>query len=403
MAAQPNPPLVYMSLLTAQKQFQFLKTLKRLRFSGQLVLAGSTGQQWIVYFYLGEIIYATGGTHPVRRWQRNLIAHSPQIPAQSSAWQSDLIGIDSGSLTISWEYRLLCLWVGQQKMTRFQAAKIVTSVSAEVLFDAAQAMRVTARIKPNSSLSQPSILIGVEETIAEVQTLWQAWQKAKLLEYSPNHAPVIEQPQSLQKYSSEPVYQTLTKILNGQNTLRDVAVQMHRDIVEITRSLLPYIRLEWVKLTSIADLPAPISTAPEKPSATKASAEHTEALVACVDDSIWVCQTMKKLITAAGYRFVSVNNALRAPAVLLARKPDLIFLDIVMPNANGYEICEQLRKLSLFRDTPIVFLTWKDGEAARLRAKLVGASDFLNKPLDAQKLLSVIRKHLYSDVVIPSE
>jgi chemotaxis family two-component system response regulator PixG len=79
---------------------------------------------------------------------------------------------------------------------------------------------------------------------------------------------------------------------------------------------------------------------------------------------------------------------------MLARKPDVIFLDLVMPNTNGYEICAQLRKLSFFRNTPILILTGNDGIVDRVRAKLVGASDFLNKPVDAGIVLSVIRKHL---------
>ena len=80
--------------------------------------------------------------------------------------------------------------------------------------------------------------------------------------------------------------------------------------------------------------------------------------------------------------------------ILLTRKPDFIFLDLVMPNANGYEICTQLRKLSSFRDTPIVILTGNDGFANRLRSNFAGASDFVSKPFNAEIVLSVIGKHL---------
>ncbi|HEY9599300.1 MAG TPA: response regulator, partial [Cyanophyceae cyanobacterium] len=100
------------------------------------------------------------------------------------------------------------------------------------------------------------------------------------------------------------------------------------------------------------------------------------------------------LLTAAGYRFVGVQDGLRAIATILVRKPDAIFLDLVMPNTNGYEICGQLRKLPSFKNTPILILTGNDGIVDRVRAKLVGASDFLNKPVDAGVVLSVLRKHL---------
>ncbi|MFM7577394.1 MAG: response regulator, partial [Microcystaceae cyanobacterium] len=67
---------------------------------------------------------------------------------------------------------------------------------------------------------------------------------------------------------------------------------------------------------------------------------------------------------------------------------------LVMPNANGYEICTQLRKLSLFKNTPIVILTGNDGIVDRVRAKMVGATDFLGKPVNSETVLQTIRKYL---------
>jgi chemotaxis family two-component system response regulator PixG len=107
---------------------------------------------------------------------------------------------------------------------------------------------------------------------------------------------------------------------------------------------------------------------------------------------------MEKILTSAKFRFIAIQNPLRAITTLLARKPDLVFLDLVMPDTNGYEICAQLRKTSLFRDTPIIILTGNDGVIDRVRAKVVGSSDFLAKPVNAETVLSVVYKHLkYSD------
>lgn len=120
----------------------------------------------------------------------------------------------------------------------------------------------------------------------------------------------------------------------------------------------------------------------------------TGPLIACVDDSPLMCQTLEKILVSANYQFVAINDPLRAIAILLARKPALIFLDLVMPNANGYEICGQLRKLSLFRQTPIVILTGNDGIVDRVRAKMVGSTDFLGKPVNPDTVLTTIRKYL---------
>lgn len=397
IAVKDTPPLLPLNMFTALKPIQFLEKLKRLQFSGQLVLTAPKGEQWSFYLYLGSIMYATGGIHPVRRWRRNLVAYCPQMPPQISEWQRELGGLNTAAFNTCWEYELLCLWLREQKITREQADRMVRAVITEVLFDVAQAMQVTSQITEDSSLSASLISIDVQEAIAEAHRLWQIWRNAMVADYSLNSAPIIKQPEKLRERTTLPVYQNLSKVLNGQYTLRDLALLMKRDVMEVTRSLQLYIQLGLVELISIPDLPAPVNT----PVAKKPTAIATPAgpLVACVDDSPLVCQTMEALLVAAGYQFVGVNDALRAFSILLTRKPDLVFLDLVMPNTNGYEICSKLRKLPSFQKTPIVILTGNDGIVDRVRAKLVGASDFLSKPVDAETVLGVIRKHLKQEAI----
>lgn len=399
MAVKDTPPFASLNLFTASKQIQFLKTLKQLEFSGQLVFTDAKEEQWTLYLYLGSLTYATGGTHPIRRWQRNLTAYCPQILGNSSAIHLNLSRFNTVTFTTDWQYQLLCLWVAQQKITHEQAQQVIYSIVTEVLLDVAQAMRVVHQINqdPNNSLSSPLVLIDVQDAIVKVQSLWQSWQDAQLAKYSPNNSPVIKQPEELRKRTSIQLYQTLSHILNGQYTLYDLAIKMQRDVVQVSSSLLPYINLAMVDLITIPDLPNPIDTPVHKTPIT--SADSTKKLVVCVDDSPLVCQTMESLLTAAGYRFVGVNDALRAFGVLLSHQPDVIFLDLVMPNANGYELCSKLRKLPAFHNTPILILTGNDGIVDRVRAKLVGASDFLSKPIDAGTVLSMIRKHLEQGVI----
>ena len=398
MAAKQTPPLVSTSEFATLKQIRFLRSLQRLRLSGQLLFAPPHKQPWSLHLHLGSIIYATGGTHPVRRWYRNLAAYCPKIPTYSAALQRDLVNIDFKNC---WEYQLLELWVKQQRITREQAAKMIRAVIGEVLFDLAQATTVTNQIQREQSLSTKLVLIEIEGAIADVQPLWQAWQDAHLSEYSPNLSPVIKHPDELRRRASPEVYHALNTLLDGQYTLRDLALRQQWNVVELTRSLLPYLRLGSVELTTIPDLPvpSPMRVSGSGTLSTTTTTDSNKPLVACVDDSLWVIRTMEKVIAAAGYRFIGVDNALRAIPMLLGKKPDLIFLDLVMPNVNGYEICTQLRKLSCFRTTPIVILTGKDGTSDRIQAKLVGASDFLSKPLDARKLLSVLHKHLKQGVI----
>ena len=359
--------------------------LKQERFSGKLLIKAPLGHEWVFYLFLGRILYATGGMQPVRRWRRNLTLNCPSIDIQQ-------LKLSPTAASISWEYQLLYSGVEQQQISREQVAKIISAIAAEVLFDVIQAGEVTIDVK-QENLSVPQlVLLDPEQVLAEVQQVWQNWQKANIIHLFPNRAPVIKHPEKLQQQVSPAVYQNLAKLLDGQRSLRDLAVVMKRNAPEVISSLLPYIQSGLVELIEIPDLAAPV--APATPATPPPPAAARAPLVACVDDSPLVCQSLEKILMTAGYRFLAVQDSLRAIATLLTRKPDLIFLDLVMPNTNGYEICGQLRKVSSFRNTPIIILTGNDGIIDRVRAKMVGASDFLSKPINAETVLEVARQHL---------
>jgi chemotaxis family two-component system response regulator PixG len=334
----------------------------------------------------------------MRRWRRNLAIHCPRLPTHRLGWQADLASAGTSTSTIGWEYTLLNLWVARQRITPEQASSMALSTLIDVLFDVTQAPSISKQIRHDDLAATSIDCAQVEDVIAKTQWRWQGWQNAKLTDYSLHKAPVIKQAAALREQCSPQFYQMLVQRLNGQHSLYDLAVQMQRDVVEVTALLLPFIQLGWVELITIPDLPALIypgrmsktALLPAAPS----PATPPKALIACVDDSTLVRNTMESLLTSAGYQFLGIESALRAISVLLVRKPDLIFLDLVMPDANGYEVCEQLRKLSSFRHTPIVILTGNDGYSNRLRASFAKASGFLSKPLNAETVLGEIRKHL---------
>lgn len=382
------------------KKAQIISTFQNIQFSGQLIWTAPDDKKWTFYFCEGRILYATGGTHSVRRWARHLTTYCPHVRVDITELKHALYNINSDVFVASWEYQLFSLWIEQEKISQDQAAQLIQSVLEEVLFDLSQEEALTHQIKEYQCTSKPLVLIDEMQAIEDVQQLWQALWDAKFTGYSLNTAPIIKQPEHLKKYTSEKIYTALSQLLNGENTLRDLAVKMKRDVVQVTRLLLPYIKSGLVDLVSISDLPNPVSL--NVPDLSANQVNPTKPLIACVDDSVAVCQTLDKLLTAAGYRFIGINEGLRALTSLLTSKPDLIFLDLMMPHTNGYEICSQLRKAPSFRNTPIIILTGNDGIVDQVRAKLFGATDFLSKPVDAGKVLSAISKHL-TQSQLPSE
>ncbi len=383
--------------MNANDLVKTLAGLKQEQFSGNLLVKsthkeGATEQEWNFCLFLGRILYATGGNHPVRRWQRNLLAQCPQLDiGQLKQLLVNVSNSASLSAVTSWEYQLLHLGVERHQISREQAAKVIAGIVSEVLFDISHAIQVNFQIKPEHiSVPVQLALIDPGLVLTEVQQQRQLWQKVNASDRNANFAPSIVHPEQLQQQVSAPVYQNLVKLLDGHRTLRELGVVMKRDAAQVTSSLLPFLKSGIVELIELADFPAPAFPAATKPTAQSAHAP----LIACVDDSPLVCQSMEKILTGGGYRFLGVQDSLRAIATLLSRKPDLIFLDLIMPNTNGYEICTQLRKISAFRDTPIVILTGNDGIIDRVRAKIVGASGFLSKPANAETVLEITRQHL---------
>jgi two-component system, chemotaxis family, response regulator PixG len=374
---------------TAPKQLKLFSSLQESKVSGQLTFTDPIqGSEWYFYLYLGRIVYATGGIHPIRRWQRSLISNLPQIPFQLSSLQDELTEREADLNNNIWEYEQISHWVEKQIITPQQGRNAILFVVSEILFDITQARQIICRLSQNTVLPYKLKPIESEELINQTQQNWENWENAEVADRSPNLAPIILKPQELQEKTSIPAYQSLCKLLNGNRTLRDLAVQLRTSPLQAASSLLPYIQSGIFGLVKVPDLLELLN------SSNVNYDDQNRPLIACVDDSLMIAQMMEQIVGVAGYRFIAINDPLQAVSTLIDHEPDLIFLDIVMPKINGYDLCAQLRKYPAFESTPIIFLTSSAGIVDRLRAKMVGSSDFVKKTVDADELLQKIAEHL---------
>lgn len=373
----------------------------RMHFSGRLDISTS-GQRWHLYLYMGRLIWATGGPHPRRRWHRYLTQHCPQLNLNAIA----LPPIEDIPCQ---DYQALALLVKRQQISPEQAVAVIRSTVLEVLFDIIQQEEtkpVTFKSDASDLLEASLALLNAEQLLAEVQQQWNAWRSFGLADHSPNLAPVLRHPEQLAEHTPEKVYKMLVSLVDGRRTLRDLAMLMKQDLLQITRFLVPLYRKGLIGLTKIPDLTFPGITSassssgipsfgtPRSGIAPPLTGSSKAPLVACIDDSIRECQIMERILTEAGYQFIGIQDSVQAIPTLIEEKPGLIFLDLVMPIANGYEICAQIRRVSTFKDIPIVILTSNDGIIDRVRAKFVGSSGFLAKPVDAERVLAIARKAL---------
>lgn len=112
-----------------------------------------------------------------------------------------------------------------------------------------------------------------------------------------------------------------------------------------------------------------------------------------IDDQASVVLMLREVVSRMGNVFFSTSG-LGAYAAALKLRPDLIILDIQMPELNGFELCDLLRQEGSLADTPIIFITASEDPACEEKAFQCGGSDFIRKPLDARTLQARIRHQL---------
>lgn len=124
------------------------------------------------------------------------------------------------------------------------------------------------------------------------------------------------------------------------------------------------------------------------------SANRSLYTVACIDDSPTVLNSIRNFLDENTFSVVMINDPVKALMQILRSKPDLILLDVEMPNLDGYELCSLLRRHSAFKNTPIIMVTGRTGFIDRAKAKMVRSSGYLTKPFTQSDLLKMVFKHL---------
>lgn len=347
-------------------------------------------KQWTIHFVQGNMLYAIGYKHRVRRWSRGLQQHCPNFDIEPMALP----------VNEPWEYQILNQGIAKQKLNQNQVKSIIRSTAQEVFFDLARYPWVRSQWQPaldDKQIKQvnPNCLLGsdeIQQLILRGLQLWDKWQEMDLTYICPDRAPTLIDAQQLKKQVSYESFVSLNTLFNGKNTIWDLAVKRKQSVLGLTRTLHHFIKTDKITLTDTSDLPAPLEQLLLVRAAIKQPAK--KPLIACIDDSPMIAEKLAQILQPAGFRVLKINHPMQGVATLAEEKPDLIFLDVVMPQTNGYNVCSFLRHSSLFRNTPIIILTSQNGLIDRTRAKLNGASDFLSKPPEPNQVLTLVEKYL---------
>src|SRR5262247_2677225 len=116
-----------------------------------------------------------------------------------------------------------------------------------------------------------------------------------------------------------------------------------------------------------------------------------------VDDTPANIQSLSAILKAKGYQISVATNGKQALAAVDRIRPDLILLDVMMPEMDGFETCRQLKAAEQWRQIPVIFLTAKTETADIVKGFELGAVDYVGKPFNAHELLARVNTHLTID------
>jgi twitching motility two-component system response regulator PilG len=120
-----------------------------------------------------------------------------------------------------------------------------------------------------------------------------------------------------------------------------------------------------------------------------------DLVVMIIDDSKTIRRTAETLLEKAGCKVVTATDGFDALAKIADTRPDLIFVDIMMPRLDGYQTCALIKNNSEFKGTPVIMLSSKDGLFDKAKGRIVGSDQYLTKPFSKNELLAAIEHHTH--------
>ncbi|MAZ65602.1 MAG: pilus assembly protein PilG [Kangiellaceae bacterium] len=116
-----------------------------------------------------------------------------------------------------------------------------------------------------------------------------------------------------------------------------------------------------------------------------------------IDDSKTIRRTAETLLKKVGCEVITATDGFDALAKIADNRPDIIFVDIMMPRLDGYQTCALIKHNQTFKDTPVIMLSSKDGLFDKAKGRIVGSDKYLTKPFSKDELLGAIQEYLKKD------
>ncbi|MGQ4649197.1 DUF4388 domain-containing protein [Lyngbya aestuarii] len=338
----------------------------------------SAGSCWFVFFLNGQIAYAGNGDSSLSRLHDYL--HHYKANAALEELESPSIASTNAP-----EYGYLWALLEKHIITPAQGRSILKSMVYETLFDLFSLHNGYFVFDLGPALAPQLTTLEIAPLVTTIMKQVQEWKQFNPHIQSPNHCPIIADELQLRANLPQNVLKTLAYWADGKTSLRQIARYLNRDLLTVAKAIYPYVQQGSIQLL--------VNTKPKTPIPRK-SGQVKEVkktpLIVCIDDDLTLGKTIESMLQAKGYQIRAIQDPLKALTLIFQVQPDLILCDLAMPKLDGYELCGMLRQSTAFRQTPIIMLTGKDGFIDRVRARMVGSTDYLTKPFGANELLMLL-------------
>jgi twitching motility two-component system response regulator PilG len=338
-------------------------------------------RSWFVFFLNGQIIYATDSNSNLcrlrdylRRYQANPILETMKV-----AWsETDNIP----------EYTYLWALLEHNFLTPSQGRNIIHNIIHETLFDLLSLHQGTFIFECGLALAPQLTTLKISSAVTKIMQQVQQWKQLHPHISSLHQCPIITDKLQLHQCLPASTLNHLQHWADGKTSLRQLARYLNREPVTVARAIYPLVQKGWVQL-----LYPPTCNAISHLDYPQIYLERTPK-IACIDEDLANYQIIKTIFSPQQLEAVFFDNAEQALSCLFQIKPDLILCGLAMGSLDSYEFCAMLRRSSVFRDTPIVILGTQDLFIHRIKARMLGATEYLIAPTTAKKLLTLLAKYL---------
>ena len=374
---------------------------------------------YYLYFNQGQLVYGTNSVDPFERLERHLYRLSYSITTLKKEVRTQVrLKFEPDSQNTSnnnCDYKAICWLIKQKYLTTQEASQLVIRLTQEVIETYILLSKIEKKVLIRNIKIPIIYSINIQNIVQKCQKRLKEWQSFEPNIYSSYQRPYFLNNSEKKNLLSVQQQKKLSNILRGFN-FRQIAVLLNQDELIFAKKIYPLI-VEGIVV--LKEPQKPFNTLPSffnnsGQAKIKSTANFQKVnnnnidisdisnnaltnqnyKIICVDDSPTILEEIKRFLDNDKLSLFSFDDSVKALRQIIRIKPDLILLDVGMPNLDGYRLCSLIRNNSCFKNTPIIMVTANKDLINRAKAKMSGATDYMTKPFNQSDLTKMVFRYL---------